>query len=336
VADDDDDDEPAPKPKAKPKAKAKAAADDDDDDEEEEEEVPPPKAKKAKTEGDGKESNEVFVGGLPFATSEEQVKKDFEECGEIVKFTMPKNDEGRPKGIAFITFKTKEGVEAALKYDGDEYGGRTLKVNLSSEKPAKGKGKEKGKDKGKSKGKDKGKGKGSQNDELTVCIRGLSYSLDAETVEKDFAECGELVSCRCLKNEDGQLRGIAFVEFKDDEAVKKALEFNETEYSGRTIYVSKAGDREGKGKGKDGKGKDGKGKSKDGKGKGKDKGKGKGKKGKATSANKAAKDGTMVESTGTKQTFDDSDEEEEEERPAKKAKVAKKPVVEEDDDDDDE
>ena len=61
--------------------------------------------------------------------------------------------------------------------------------------------------------------------------------------------------------------------------MKKALEFNETEYSGRTIYVSKAGDREGrrsplqclmnagplpswmegKGKGKDGKGKDGKG-----------------------------------------------------------------------------
>ncbi|CAE7860514.1 PABN3, partial [Symbiodinium necroappetens] len=81
----------------------------------------------------------------------------------------------------------------------------------------------------------------------------------------DFAECGELVSCRCLKNEDGQLKGIAFVEFKDEEAVKKALEFNETEYSGRTIYVSKAGDREGK--------------SKDGKGK----------KGKATSANKAAK-----------------------------------------------
>ena len=83
-------------------------------------------------------------------------------------------------------------------------------VNLSSEKPAKGKGragphlevlelsflqgKEKGKDKGKSKGKaadpekgmcsqqvplplrteDKGTGKGSQNDELTVCIRGFS------------------------------------------------------------------------------------------------------------------------------------------------------------------
>ena len=33
---------------------------------------------------------------------------------------------------------------------------------------------------------------------------------------------------------------------ESSQAVKKALEFNETEYSGRTIYVSKAGDREGR------------------------------------------------------------------------------------------
>merc|ERR1719229_511071 len=48
--------------------------------------------------------------------------------------------------------------------------------------------------------------------------------------------------------------------------MNKALEFDETDYGGRTLSVRKAGDKSG-GKGKDGKGKDGKGKGKDGKGK---------------------------------------------------------------------
>merc|ERR1712032_150326 len=87
----------------------------------------------------------VFVGGIPWSCSEETLKKDFSECGEIVKLNMPMNEEGKPKGIAFITYKTKAGVEGALKFDGDDYGGRTLKVNLANQggkgKSAKGQGK---------------------------------------------------------------------------------------------------------------------------------------------------------------------------------------------------
>merc|ERR1719226_388799 len=108
-------------------------------------------------------------------------------------------------------------------------------------------------------------------------------------------------------NDEGTCRGIAFIKFSDKEGCDKALRLNETEYGGRTIYCSMAGDSEGKGKGKDGKGKgkDGKGKGKDGKGKAK----GKGKKGKASSEAKAKSSGAIVESTGTKQSFADSDDE---------------------------
>merc|ERR1712176_1313980 len=122
-------------------------------------------------------------------------------------------------GIAFITFKTSAGVDAALKFDGEEYGGRTLKVNKAGEK---GKGKaEKGK--GKSKGeKDKGKGK-SRNDELTVVVKSLSFDVEEAVLRKDFEECGEIERLSLLKNDDGNVKGIAFIQFKSSEAIEKAL-----------------------------------------------------------------------------------------------------------------
>merc|ERR1711937_464358 len=123
---------------------------------------------------------------------------------------------------------------------------------------------------------------------------------------------GEIVSCRLLLNYEGQPKGIAFVEYSNEEGLKKACEFNETDYGGRTIYVSPAGEGGGKG--------DGKGKGKDGKGKGKD-GKGKGKKGGISSEKKAAKDGSMGTFEGKKVSFGSDDEDDE--KPAKKkAKTA--------------
>merc|ERR1712087_911551 len=109
-----------------------------------------------KGKGKGKKGNkefEIFVGGLPFSTTEEVLRKDFTECGEIVNFRMPLNDEGSARGIAFIEYKDKESVEKALKFHETDYGGRTLSVRMSGEDKGKGKGKD-GKD-GKAKGKRK-------------------------------------------------------------------------------------------------------------------------------------------------------------------------------------
>merc|ERR1712187_352403 len=126
-------------------------------------------------------------------------------------------------------------------------------------------------------------------------VGGLPFSATEEALKKDFAECGEIVNFRLPLNDEGKPRGIAFIEFKDKESCDKALKFHETDYGGRNLSVKMSGADAGKGKGKDGKDK---GKSK-----------GKGKKGKAPSEAKAKSSGAMVASTGTKQTFEDSDDE---------------------------
>merc|ERR1712216_733811 len=133
---------------------------------------------------------------------------------------------------------------------------------------------------------------------------GLPFAATEESLTKDFSECGELVSLRMPLNEEGACKGFAFIKYATKEGMDKAMAFNETDYGGRTIYCSDAAIKpEGKGKDKGkGKGKDGK----DGKGEGK---KGKGKKGKASSEAFAKNTGAMVESTGTKVSFADSDDE---------------------------
>merc|ERR1719229_1786068 len=144
------------------------------------------------------------------------------------------NDEGNCKGTAFIEYKTKEGLDAACKFNETDYGGRTIYVSPAGEGGGKGKD---GKDKGK--GKDSKSG-GKGNNDLTVCVRGLPFATTEEALRKDFAECGELVSCKMLLNDQGTCKGTAFIEYKDEAGMKKAIEFHETDYGGRKIYVSPA------------------------------------------------------------------------------------------------
>merc|ERR1719190_192997 len=80
--------------------------------------------KDGKDGGKGRDENTVFVRGLPFATTEEALKKDFAECGEIVSLRMPLNDEGSCRGIAFIKCTNKEGMDKALAFNETDYGGR--------------------------------------------------------------------------------------------------------------------------------------------------------------------------------------------------------------------
>ena len=132
------------------------------------------------------------------------------------------NEEGKPKGIAFVKYKTQEGFDAAIKFDNTEYGGRTIYVSKAGE------GKGKGKD---GKGKDgKGKGKSDHDNEFTVFVRGLPFSVEEETLKKDFAECGEIVRLKMPMNEEGRPKGIAFVKFSSQEGLDAALKFDNTEY----------------------------------------------------------------------------------------------------------
>ena len=73
----------------------------------------------------------LFVGGLPFATTDDELKAAFEAHGTVASATVVRDREsGRSKGFGFVEFENDdEGKAAQAAMNGSEMGGRTISVD---------------------------------------------------------------------------------------------------------------------------------------------------------------------------------------------------------------
>jgi hypothetical protein len=74
---------------------------------------------------------DIYVGNLPFTATEEEVAELFAAFGPVEKVKIVTDREtGRPRGFCFVTLADTSRVkEAADAVDGQELGGRPLRVN---------------------------------------------------------------------------------------------------------------------------------------------------------------------------------------------------------------
>jgi RNA recognition motif-containing protein len=72
----------------------------------------------------------VFVGGLPFATTDDELRELFAAHGAVASANVVRDREsGRSKGFGFVEFeKEDEGKAAEKALNGSEVGGRTISV----------------------------------------------------------------------------------------------------------------------------------------------------------------------------------------------------------------
>ena len=72
----------------------------------------------------------VFVGGLPFSTTDDELREAFEAHGKVASANVVRDREtGRSKGFGFVEFENEEEGKAAEKaLNGSELGGRTISV----------------------------------------------------------------------------------------------------------------------------------------------------------------------------------------------------------------
>lgn len=72
----------------------------------------------------------IYVGNLPFSTTEDDVRGLFESYGTVHEVSLISDREtGRSRGFGFVDIDDKGGGPAIQALDGMEYGGRNLRVN---------------------------------------------------------------------------------------------------------------------------------------------------------------------------------------------------------------
>ena len=83
-------------------------------------------------------AQKLFVGGLPFATSNDQLRDLFAGIGEVASATVVTDrDTGRSRGFGFVEMATVEAAEEAInRLNGRDYEGRRLQVEKAKASPA--------------------------------------------------------------------------------------------------------------------------------------------------------------------------------------------------------
>ena len=86
--------------------------------------------------------NKIFVGGLNWDATDDDLRENFGECGAITDAVVENDrDTGRSRGFGFVTYSSDEEAKAAVeKFDGQDFMGRKLTVNEARQREDRGDG----------------------------------------------------------------------------------------------------------------------------------------------------------------------------------------------------
>jgi cold-inducible RNA-binding protein len=89
-----------------------------------------------------KMSMKLYVGNLSFDTTSNDLQTLFAQAGTVESVSLIEDREtGRSRGFGFVEMQTKEeGATAIQKFNGQEVGGRSLKVNEAKPRENRGNG----------------------------------------------------------------------------------------------------------------------------------------------------------------------------------------------------
>jgi RNA recognition motif-containing protein len=78
----------------------------------------------------------LYVGNLPWTTSEEELRQMFEPMGTVESCALITDREtGRSRGFGFVELDDEGAQKAITELDGKDMGGRALRVNEAQDKP---------------------------------------------------------------------------------------------------------------------------------------------------------------------------------------------------------
>ena len=180
-----------------------------------------------------KKTNGIFISGIPYLTTEEELIDLFSKYGTITEIKLPKyQDSGKNRGYCHIYYESKKSALKALELNNYTIGKRYLIVEMAKMN------KEELNDEIKTKKQNKiNQSKVSINC-TTAFVKNLPYDISEKEVGDKFRSCGKIKSLRFVYNsKNKKFKGFCFIEFNEHKSLLKALELNGKEFKGRILKV---------------------------------------------------------------------------------------------------
>lgn len=151
-------------------------------------------------------SSKIFVGGIPFNSTERELTQFFSQYGRILSTVVPRNPKnGKPRGFAFITFEEKKSSTIALE------GHNTLRGKKMTLRPAM--------------SNDKASQHTKKLQGLKIFARGFPLNTTEEEIEQFFSTFGQVD--RVLMGNSSQKRkfkGFAYIIMGDKKSYRNVFD----------------------------------------------------------------------------------------------------------------
>ncbi|CAD6997246.1 heterogeneous nuclear ribonucleoprotein 27C [Ceratitis capitata] len=174
------------------------------------------------------ERGKLFVGGLSWETTQENLSRYFCRFGEIIDCVVMKNNEsGRSRGFGFVTFADPANVNHVLQSGPHTLDGRTIDPKPCNprtlQKPKKGGG-------------------------YKVFLGGLPSNVTETDLRTFFGRYGKVTEVVIMYDQEKKKsRGFGFLSFEEESSVEHVTNERYINLNGKQVEIKKAEPRDGSG-----------------------------------------------------------------------------------------
>ncbi|XP_045501270.1 heterogeneous nuclear ribonucleoprotein 27C isoform X3 [Colias croceus] len=179
---------------------------------------------------DDDEKGKLFVGGLSWETSQENLQRYFSRYGDVIDCVVMKNSEsGRSRGFGFVTFAEPSLVNVVLQNGPHQLDGRTIDPKPCNprtlQKPKRGGGYPK------------------------VFLGGLPSNITETDLRVFFGRYGKVMEVVIMYDQEKKKsRGFGFLSFEDEISVERVTQEHFINLNGKQVEIKRAEPRDGSGK----------------------------------------------------------------------------------------
>ncbi|KAI0884620.1 splicing factor, CC1-like protein [Annulohypoxylon maeteangense] len=183
---------------------------------------------------DERDRRTVFVQQLAARLRTKELKEFFEKVGPVTEAQIVKDRiSGRSKGVGYVEFKNEDSVTAALQLTGQKLLGIPVIVQLTEAE--------------KNRQVRTTEGSSSHANSIPfhrLYVGNIHFSITEQDLQNVFEPFGELEFVQLQKDDTGRSRGYGFVQFREADQAREALEkMNGFDLAGRPIRVGLGNDK---------------------------------------------------------------------------------------------